>query len=204
MSKISKFAIAAALSLATLGGGAAQAAIVNISATAPGGTTFDFATGSYLIEWIGTADGGAFNGWNGACPTGDCTGGWRENFTVITDPGPNPDLEAYGLGPSFSSALVALAAYQAAPSINHNSLTWNGSAYVSTGVEVIAQPFIVNLDAPLTVKFFAGDGSPNDNFGGVSLRISAAPEPGTWALMLLGFGGAGAALRTRRRAAAAA
>jgi len=34
-------------------------------------------------------------------------------------------------------------------------------------------------------------------------QIAAVPEPGTWALMLLGFGGAGAALRSRRKALAA-
>jgi hypothetical protein len=203
MSKLSKFAAAAALSLATLCGGAAQAAILNISATSPG-ATFDFAAGSYLIEWIGTADGGAYNGWNGACPTGDCNSGWRENFTAVGDPGPNPDLQSFGLGPSFSSALAALAAYKAAPTITINNLTWNGSMYVPDGFEVVPQPFIVDIESPLTVKFFAGDGSPGDNFGGVSLRISAAPEPGTWALMLLGFGGAGVMLRTRRRTAATA
>ncbi len=71
-------------------------------------------------------------------------------------------------------------------------------------VEVISQPFIVSLNAPLTVLFVAGDAVRGDNFGGVSLRISAAPEPGTWALMLMGFGGAGAALRSRRRTAHAA
>jgi|GEM_PF-1882767 len=34
------------------------------------------------------------------------------------------------------------------------------------------------------------------------VQYVAVPEPATWALMLLGFGGAGAALRTRRRATA--
>ena len=36
-----------------------------------------------------------------------------------------------------------------------------------------------------------------------SVRDSAVPEPGVWALMLLGFGGAGAALRRRRAMVAA-
>lgn len=41
--------------------------------------------------------------------------------------------------------------------------------------------------------------------GGVRGSFSAAvPEPGTWALMILGFGGAGAMLRTRRRELTAA
>jgi hypothetical protein len=30
-------------------------------------------------------------------------------------------------------------------------------------------------------------------------RIAAVPEPGTWALMILGFGGTGALLRRRRQ-----
>ncbi|HEX2815512.1 MAG TPA: PEP-CTERM sorting domain-containing protein [Phenylobacterium sp.] len=37
-----------------------------------------------------------------------------------------------------------------------------------------------------------------------SWTISAAPEPARWILMLIGFGGLGAALRTRRRSAAVA
>ena len=35
------------------------------------------------------------------------------------------------------------------------------------------------------------------NFKGVSYTVSVAPEPGAWALMILGFGGVGAALRRR-------
>jgi hypothetical protein len=42
------------------------------------------------------------------------------------------------------------------------------------------------------------DGTPE------TFTLAGTPEPGTWALMLLGFGAAGAALRARRRAAAAA
>lgn len=36
-----------------------------------------------------------------------------------------------------------------------------------------------------------------------TVTLTAVPEPGTWALMILGFGGAGAMLRSRRRQAAA-
>jgi hypothetical protein len=39
---------------------------------------------------------------------------------------------------------------------------------------------------------------------GLNLRQAAVPEPGTWAMMILGFAGAGAALRMRRRRVAAA
>jgi hypothetical protein len=40
--------------------------------------------------------------------------------------------------------------------------------------------------------------------GGVTDLIGAIPEPATWAMMLLGFGAAGAVLRTRRRLVATA
>jgi hypothetical protein len=32
-----------------------------------------------------------------------------------------------------------------------------------------------------------------------ALSVTAAPEPATWALMVLGFGSAGLAMRSRRR-----
>ena len=48
---------------------------------------------------------------------------------------------------------------------------------------------------------FAGDTGINDlrqlRLGG--LQIAAVPEPGTWAMMLLGFGAAGVAMRRRKR-----
>ena len=39
-------------------------------------------------------------------------------------------------------------------------------------------------------------------FDGLAGNVVAVPEPGTWALMILGFGGAGAMLRRRRVVAA--
>ena len=44
----------------------------------------------------------------------------------------------------------------------------------------------------------------NNGFSGVTfatLDTSAVPEPATWAMMLVGFGGMGAALRSRRKVA---
>ena len=50
-----------------------------------------------------------------------------------------------------------------------------------------------------------GGNSPNGGAasGSVTFRLSAVPEPATWAMMLLGFGAIGFAMRRRRRPALA-
>jgi hypothetical protein len=48
----------------------------------------------------------------------------------------------------------------------------------------------------------AGNGAPSEVFATAS--AVTVPEPATWTLALVGFGGLGAALRSRRRAALAA
>jgi len=187
----------AALGLAT----AAQATIIDISATG-GPTVYTFDAGSYRVEWIGVADGGAFNAWNPSCPSGDCANGlWRDVFRATTDTGPHPELSVFSIpGPAFNSPLDALAAFKAAPLVISTTLTWNGSFYVDTNDEFVSQPLTAHFGGPTKVTFAAGDATRDDNFGGVSLRFTAVPEPATWAFMLLGFCGAGVMLRTRRRA----
>jgi hypothetical protein len=75
------------------------------------------------------------------------------------------------------------------------------------GVALSGQFILYNslFDSELQQNVFVE--SANGRFFGGSLTVdspSAAPEPGAWALMILGFGGAGAALRRRAHAAAAA
>ncbi|HEV7384299.1 MAG TPA: PEPxxWA-CTERM sorting domain-containing protein [Phenylobacterium sp.] len=178
---------------------AADAAIINLDSTSSVGVDFVFAPGTYKIEFIGTADGGAYNGWNSSCPAGVCPAtGWREVFNI--DVNGQPDIEVFSIpGPTFSSALAALAAFQAAPFILDTTLTLVGGSYIATGTDFIPQPWIVSPPVPTPVTFFLRDLTRDDNVGGVSLRITAVPEPSTWAMMLLGFGGLGAALRSRRK-----
>ncbi|RAK66524.1 PEPxxWA-CTERM sorting domain-containing protein [Phenylobacterium kunshanense] len=60
---------------------------------------------------------------------------------------------------------------------------------------------ITGCNTPLSIC----DASIESNGGNIRGTFSAAiPEPGTWALMILGFGGAGAMLRSRRQSLVAA
>ena len=53
------------------------------------------------------------------------------------------------------------------------------------------------LDAGTYTLTINGDNSSTGSLGG-TVTINAVPEPGTWAMMLLGFGAAGFAMRRRR------
>jgi len=51
---------------------------------------------------------------------------------------------------------------------------------------------------------YTSSGYPNSFFAATSASVAAVPEPATWAMMLVGFGGLGAAMRSRRKQSAAA
>lgn len=61
------------------------------------------------------------------------------------------------------------------------------------------------IAAAATTLTFAATGT-SDSLGGYldNITLTAVPEPGTWALMIGGFGAMGSALRKRRRVVAAA
>lgn len=92
-----------------------------------------------------------------------------------------------------------------------DSLPDAGITVVSTQAAAAAQPDAVNymghftLAQTTTIDFVTEDYYPPDNLGGVALNVQrdggaapGVPEPATWGLMLVGFGGLGAVLRRRR------
>jgi hypothetical protein len=98
--------------------------------------------------------------------------------------------------------------------IDNLVFTWNGPDFRTTGGEYPnAIQFSLSalstydqtaLDgyAALAVKNNDGSatGTPTINAGSVRVPIATAvPEPATWGLMILGFGGVGAMVRNRRR-----
>lgn len=95
--------------------------------------------------------------------------------------------------------------------LNFTSVTFNGVALTLTQVPntfvwnaFTTSPLPVVAGGPqvLVVK---GNGGVNASWSGTGAFAPAVvPEPGTWALMIVGFGGAGAMLRSRRRVAVGA
>ncbi|WP_310538545.1 PEPxxWA-CTERM sorting domain-containing protein [Phenylobacterium sp.] len=207
-----KRALAASLAaLALVAGVPASAAIYDIAATDGLGTALTLAAGSYRIEFIGIADGGAYDSANVLCPTGSCSTGWTNSFSLRDSdfagaflPGGSTTVDVFRVGSltgSYASALASLAAYKAGP-VDHYGVDIN-SGVISPPVFFTTyptSPFRVTLDADIASRLVVTDldNTRTNNQGGVSLRITAVPEPGTWALMIGGFGLAGLALRRRR------
>jgi hypothetical protein len=84
-------------------------------------------------------------------------------------------------------------------SFNHNAVG-SGSSNVNTvfntnpnGTYSVTERYIIRAPASSTER----SSSPTITLAGVP--GAAVPEPGTWALMIIGFGGAGAMLRSRRQ-----
>jgi len=81
---------------------------------------------------------------------------------------------------------------------------WNGSNFIQelTGNTELTWTDLPNWGSTDFYAFTSGGTTPNNNvlLGGLS-AVGGVPEPSTWAMMLLGFGAMGFALRRRKRPA---
>jgi hypothetical protein len=121
------------------------------------------------------------------------------NLATITGAGGNPALGALNPGGSGSANFTSTGS----PSfLNFTSDLENFSNEVSG-----SEGFAFNLLTALP-QFTAGAGSSLSSFtanggGNFSFDTAGVPEPATWGLMIVGFGGMGMVLRARRRPALA-
>lgn len=126
--------------------------------------------------------------------------------------GTTPISFDFSIDGSSNGALISLTNLLTGANVSYNPYFPGNDNYVSA-----ADPNLAQNSARLNFKFLSAlgfDPNVNDTYqatlssGGQSLTafakigsgVSAAPEPATWALMLLGFGGIGFQMRRRKSA----
>jgi len=202
MQHLQKFGFALALAAAALPA-IAQATIINVSAIltgcstcdgrhpAPGDTlgtiynpgSFTFGPGTYTVTNAVGKEGALYYAWN------------------------------FNSGSDHNWVWAFIIADHDTRKVLLDSLSPLGGAFSGTHSEVANSAYALNYSGTFTLtqttdlSFLTEDYYGPDNLGGVSLdvrNVSAVPEPASWALMLVGFGVAGAALRRRHNVRTAA
>jgi hypothetical protein len=208
--------IAAALAAMTIGAavaGASQATVYTLTldgctggcGAAPYGTvtvTNDLTDAGSLDVFVQLAAGVQFNG------AGNSNTHNSLAFDLVGDP--SVTYKNLGAQPFASSGAMSDASPFGAFGY---SLDYTGQNHNPTGVTTLSfEIYSVTATAlnPLVLGFttynntplyFAADVLSNGNTGNVAGTLTRAtvPEPATWAMMLVGFGGLGAVLRAQRR-----
>jgi hypothetical protein len=111
------------------------------------------------------------------------------------------DLFNFYLPTGIVNGTITSTATSAFNNIDFTSIFFNGVAFtpVSTGkyeIWELADTVVTAGNQTLTVAGTAGSSASYVGTG--SFSPSAVPEPGTWAMMIIGFGAIGVAMRRRR------
>jgi large repetitive protein len=181
----------------------------------PGGTLTFAATGSTSVAFTGSP-GDCFAGPDGGCFSDES--GFSPAPASNTYKGPSEALIGVFLGPGVTSVQDGEASLDYSDLANQNPTSYapdlNQIFFIGDGVngDGVVQQFVAPSGAGflyLAVADSIGASTGNGGFltvdvTGARLDAGLVPEPATWGLMLLGFGGLGASLRLKRRRAALA
>ena len=206
------------MSTTQMGSKQASAGVVDIDSLFATGTTVALGAGTYRVTYAGTAGGGAYDAFNywgtvtGCNGTGsDCATGWSNHFAIdlgggngtgygLATVGGNREVfDTAGRALSEFSSRTLQSASLAQIGGNANYFMAGGNAYTD-----VMQPITFTLGSAQNVRFFVIDSFYSDNIGGVSLNVAAIPEPSAWALLILGFGAVGGAMRRKHAVASRA
>jgi hypothetical protein len=144
-------------------------------------TCVDNSTGNCL-DLVGNSGGGAIT----SMPTFTLAAG--ETYTVKF----GAVLQGYAPGMGSTTFAVGLGSMSQTETIDGTTQQFS----------LTFKPLVAESNAALAfTTVIPGDGSHGAVLDNISLTSAAgaAPEPASWALMLVGFGAAGAAMRSRRR-----
>jgi hypothetical protein len=171
---------------------------------------------TFIQPWT-TSPTGAISvtiGDNGLGVAGGSTDAVNGNSTHVYDAATNTFTDTFDLflptGKAGSSVITTLSG-QSINDLTFSSIVFNGVGGTTSVADGQASAHIgfqpVSLGGPQELVI-TGTGGSAATFGGtVSFVLNAAggaPEASTWALMIVGFGGAGAVMRRRRAQGAAA
>jgi len=175
----------------------------------------DFTTNLGVFTATGQVGINNGNGYNPCCHTFGSTAAMENNFVSFgSDNRPSglimtsPVLlagEIYHL--TFDYGALGAGSEILHFSLPDYALTYDLLTVANNNMDTTFQQFAVDIlgnGGPLTLQFQSSGVADVDSIiDNVRLTGAAVPEPATWAMMLLGFGGIGVAMRRRRRVALA-
>jgi hypothetical protein len=115
----------------------------------------------------------------------------------------NPVMAIWSLGQGGINASFQFTGEPFAIESGGPSAEYGGQSITSTGDAVFGSEGNGTIQFIGTFKSISWTNPTFENWYGFDVGVGAVPEPSTWAMMLVGFGGLGAMLRSRRKILAA-
>jgi choice-of-anchor C domain-containing protein len=177
----------------------------------PGGSFVTLLAGSLAIDgWVVTGDsidyiGGYWQPQDGSRSidlSGDAAGGVSQTFDTLAGHSYVVTFFLAGNPDGGAGAKVAISSATGGPTQSNTFLVGGSNTHADMGW----LPYQYHFKATGTSTTLSFSSATETPFGPAldNVSVAAVPEPAQWALMLMGFGGLGAAMRRRRAVAAAA